>query len=112
MGMFVCWVRKNASLLGQRGNRYGCFFVSRLFFDSTSVKSSSGIMSRPNPIAVLKTERSPTKICGHSAVISRTDQTNKNPPSTMSATPKNLIFQLFIVLVVLCKGPFFSVNEN
>ena len=102
----------NESLLGVRGNRYGCFFVFRLFFDSTSLKSSSGIMSRPNPIAVLKTERSPTKICGHSAVISRTDQTNKNPPITMRVAPKNLIFQLLIIMVVLCKGSFFSVNEN
>ena len=103
---------ENESLLGQQENRYGYFFWSRLFFDSTSVESSSGIMSRPNPIAVLKTERSPTKICGHSAVISRTDQTNKNPPRTMRAIPKNLIFQLFIVLICLCKRPFFSINKN
>ena len=107
-----CLGGNNKSLLVNEGIVMNYFFVSIIFFDSTSAMSSNGIMSSPNPIDVLKTERSPTKICGHSDVISRTAHTNKNPPSTMSPIPKNLIFQLFMVLVVLCKGPFFSINEN
>ena len=87
----------------------GYFFLKNY---SASGLLSNGMIIRPKPIAVQKTEVSPTKICGHSAAISRTDQTNKNPPNIISVNPNNLIFQLVIVITSSCKSSFFTINKN
>ena len=40
-------------------------------------RSSKGIKSKPKPRAVQNTERRPTNICGHSALMSLTDKTKR-----------------------------------
>ena len=93
---------------GMIANR-GYFFFKNY---SASGLLSNGMIIRPKPIAVQKTEVSPTKICGHSAAISRTDQTNKNPPNIISVNPNNLIFQLVIVMISSSESTFFTINKN